>query len=123
MNERTTKWVLFATLVCTMPVPYFMFVVAGVLPLAAVIRLSFTGVWGFKIFNSLHIVVYGPILYLAAKFLTRWLFSLSPQIRALGIAVALALAFLISFLPIYGIGHSRYDPVNLYQIFRHGRLT
>ena len=123
MNQCTTKWVLFAAMVCTMPVLYFMFVVAGVLPLVAVIRLSFTGVWGFKLFNSLHLLVYGPMLYLAAKFLTRWLFSLSPQRRALGIAVALALALLISLLPIYGIGHSQYAPVNLYQLFQHGRLA
>jgi hypothetical protein len=123
MNQSTTKWVLFAAMVCTMPVLYFMFVVAGVLPLVAVIRLSFTGVWGFKLLNSLHLLVYGPMLYLAAKFLTRWLFSLSPQRRALGIALALALALLISLLPIYGIGHSQYTPVNLYQLFQHGRLA
>jgi len=123
MNQCTTKWVLFAAMVCTMPVLYFMFAVAGVLPLVAVIRLSFTGVWGFKLFNSLHLLVYGPMLYVAAKFLTRWIFSLSPQRRALGIAVALALALLISLLPIYGIGHSQYDPVNLYQLFQHGRLA
>lgn len=110
-------------MVCTMPVLYFMFVVAGVLPLVAIIRLSFTGEWGFKLFNSLHLLVYGPILYLAAKYLTRWLFSLAPQRRALGVAMALALALLISLLPIYGIGHNRYDPVNLYHLFQRGRLV
>ena len=108
---------------CTVPVPYFMFVVAGLLPLVAVMRLSFTGVWGFKLLNSLHLLVYGPILYFAATFLTRWLFSLSPRRRALGVAVALALALLVSLLPIYGIGHSLNDPVNLYQLFQHGRLA
>ena len=123
MNQSTTKWILFAAMVCTMPVLYFMFVVAGILPLIAIIRLSFTGEWGFKLFNSLHLLVYGPILYLAAKYLTRWLFSLLPQRRALGLAVALALALLISLLPIYGIGHNHYEPVNLYQLFQHGRLV
>jgi len=123
MNQRTTKWVLFATMVCTMPVPYFMFVVGGFLPLVAVLRLNFTDVLGFTLFNSLHLLVYGPLLYLAAKFLTRWLFSLSPQRRALGIAVALALALVISLLPIYGISHNQYDPVNLYQLFQNGRLA
>lgn len=116
-------WVLFAAMVCTMPVVYFMFVVAGVLPLGAIIWMSFTGEWGFKLFNILHILVYGPMLYFAAKYLTRWLFLLSPERRALGVAVALALALLLSLLPIYGIGHSSYDPANLYQLFQHGRLV
>ena len=123
MNQRTTKWVLFVIMVCTAPVPYFMFAVAGVLPLLAVMRLSFTGVWGFKLFNSLHLLIYGPMLYLAAKFLAHRFFSLSPRRRALGVATVLVLALLISLLPIYGIGHSRYDPVNLYQLFQHGRLA
>ena len=123
MNQRTTKWVLFTTMVCTVPVLYFMFVVAGVLPLVAIILLTFTGVWGFKLFNLLHLLVYGPLLYLVSKYLTRWLFSLSPKRRALGVIVALALALLISLLPIYGIGHNRYDPVNLYHLFQHGRLV
>jgi hypothetical protein len=122
MSQRATKWVLFAAMVCTVPVLYFMFVVAGVLPLVAVIRLNFTGVWGFKLFNSLHLLVYGPILYLAAKLVARCLFSLSPRGRTAGTAVALALLLLISLLPIYGLGHSEYGPVNLYQLFQHGRL-
>lgn len=123
MNQNTTKWILFAAMVCTMPVLYFMFAVAGMLPLVAIIRLCFTGVWGFKLFNLIHLLVYGPILYLAAKYLTHWLFSLSPRRRSLGIAVALALALLISLLPIYGIGHGDHEPVNLYQLFQHGRLV
>jgi len=100
-----------------------MFVVAGVLPLVAVLLLNFTGVWGFKVFNSLHILVYGPLLYLASRFLARWLFSLSPQLRLFGVILALALALAISLLPVYGIGHSQYGPGNLYQLFQHGVLS
>jgi hypothetical protein len=123
MNQRTTRWVLFAAMVCTVPLPYFMFVSAGLLPLSAVIRLGFTGVWGFKLFNSVHLLIFGPLLYLLAAFLARRLFLLAPPGRIPGVAVALLLVLGISLLPIYGLGHNDYAPVNLYQLFQPGRLV
>jgi hypothetical protein len=123
MNQRTAKWILFAAMVCTVPLPYFMFVSAGLLPLSAVIRLGFTGVWGFKLFNSVHLLIFGPLLYFVAVFLTRRLFSLAPPGRTLGVAAALLLVLGISLLPIYGLGHNDHVPVNLYRLFQPGRLV
>jgi hypothetical protein len=71
----------------------------------------------------LHLVVYGTLFYLAAQYLTHWLFSRPPRVRILGVAVALALAALMSLLPIYGVGHGKYRPVNLYALFRDGWLV
>lgn len=123
MTPRTTKWLLFVAMFCTVPVPYFMFVVAGLLPLIAITRLSVIGVWTVRLFDLLHVLVYGVLLYLAAIHMTRWLYLLAPRRRALGVAITLALAALMSLLPIYGVGHSNYEPVNLYELFRRGRLV
>jgi hypothetical protein len=123
MTPGVTKWLLFAAMFCAVPVPYFMFVAAGLLPLVAVARVSAKFESGARLFDMLHLVVYGTLFYLAARYLTHWLFSRPPRVRMLGVAVALALAVLISLLPVYGVGHGNYSPVNLYALFRDGWLV
>jgi hypothetical protein len=122
MTPSATKWLLFAAMFCAVPVPYFMFVIAGLLPLIAVSRISVNFASGIRLFDMLHLLVYGTLFYLAARYLTNWLFLRPPRVRILGIAVALALAVLTSLLPIYGVGHGNYSPVNLYALFRDGWL-
>lgn len=123
LTRSATKWLLFAAMFCAVPVPYYMFVVAGLLPLIAIARVSANFESGVRLVDILHLVVYGTLFYLAARYLTRWLFSRVPRVRIVGIAVALALAVLISLLPVYGVGHSNYNPVNLYTLFRDGWLV
>jgi hypothetical protein len=123
MTPSATKWLLFAIMSCAVPVPYFMFVVAGLLPLVAVLFMSVKFASGVRLFDILHLVVYGTLFYLTARYLTHWLFSQPPRVRSIGVAVALALAVLISLLPVYGVGHGNYSPVNLYALFRGGWLV
>lgn len=123
MTPSATKWLLFAAMFCAVPVPYYMFVVAGLLPLVAVLFVSVNFASGVRLFDMLHLAVYGTLLYLAARYLTRWLFLRPPRVRGIGVAVALALAVLISLLPVYGVGHGNYSPVNLYVLFRGGWLV
>jgi hypothetical protein len=123
LTPSATKWLLFAAMSCAVPVPYYMFVIAGLLPLIAVARVSVNFESGVRLFDMLHLVVYGTLFYLAARYLTRWLFLRSPRVRRIGVAVVFALAALISLLPIYGVGHGNYSPVNLYALFRGGWLV
>jgi hypothetical protein len=123
MTPSATKWLLFAAMFCAVPVPYYMFVIAGLLPLIAIFRMSVDFASGARLFDMLHLAVYGTLFYLAARYLTHWLFSRPPRVRILGVSVALALAVLISLLPIYGVGHGNYSPVNLYALFRDGWLA
>lgn len=120
MSEKSSKWILFTVFFFTAPVPYFMFVIGGLLPLSAILYLESTGVLGFKLFNTLHLLVYGPLFYLAAKLIARWLFSLSPPKRTAGLVAFIVLFVAIGFTPIYGIGHSTYQPANIIDLFQHG---
>jgi len=43
--------------------------------------------------------------------------------RTLAIVSALLPALEISLLPIHGVGHNDYAPVNLSQLFQRGRLV
>ena len=120
MSKESAKWLLFTVFFVTAPVPYFMFVVGGLLPLSAILYLDSTGVLGFKLFNTLHLLIYGPLLYLAAKLIARWLFSLSPPARTAGLVAFVVSFVVIAFAPIYGVGHSSYQPANIVGLFQHG---
>lgn len=116
MSENTIKWILFGLMCATVPVLYFMFVIGGFLPLIAIVAMSFTGVWGFALFNAFHVLIYGAAFYWIAKLVARKLALLPRTWKVLGFAtVSMALAA-ISFLPLYGVGHHEYQPVSLYRL-------
>ena len=61
--------------------------------------------WGFALFNAVHLLIHGALLYWIARLISKRLPAL-PQVwriaRFAGIATALVA---ISFLPVYGVGH------------------
>ena len=120
MSEKLAKWLLFVVFFAAAPVPYFMFVIGGLLPLSAILYLDSTGALGFKLFNTLHLLIYSPLLYLAAKLVSRWLSAFSSPTRTAGLIAFVVLFVAIAFAPIYGIGHSSYQPANIVGLFQHG---
>jgi hypothetical protein len=81
--KRWLKWILFAAFVLTIPVPYFMVVVGGLVPLLYIVTLTIQGLIvaipkftgeGFWMVGILlaHVLVLGGVLYLAAGILA-WL--------------------------------------------------
>lgn len=117
MSASAIKWVLFGLMAATVPALYFMFVIGGFLPLIAIAAISFTGTWGFKLFNAIHIVIYGLLFYWVAKLVSRRLSLLPRWWKNAGFA-ALSIALVsISFLPLYGVGHNVFQFVNLYQLY------
>ena len=81
-SGRWPKWTLFAALVLTVPVPYYMLVVGGVVPTMFIIFISVQGLIialpkftaeGFWMLGILwaHVVILGGLLYLAAHVITR----------------------------------------------------
>ena len=117
------KWVLFCLMATTVPVLYFMFVVGGFLPLIAIAWMGVTDDFGGpRIFDAVHLVVYAPLFYWVAKIISRRLSSLSRRWKFVGFAgISVAIAAL-SFLPLYGLGHSEYQAVGLYRLFNSGLL-
>jgi len=116
VSENTIKWILFGLMGATVPVLYFMFVIGGFLPLIAIVAMSFTGTWGFALFNAIHVLIYGAAFYWIARVVSKKLAMLPRRWKVLGFAtVSMALAA-ISFLPLYGVGHHEYQPVSLYRL-------
>jgi hypothetical protein len=129
--SRWPKWVLFITFLLTVPVPYVMVVVGGLIPTFCIMYLAvlglvvalpkFTGE-GFFMLGVLwaHVVILGGLLYLLAAGITRVLSRLFPGRYAsavVGIQIVTLLfasTFTIHRLP----GHKSALPADIFRILK-----
>ena len=130
-SGRWPKWTLFAALVLTVPVPYYMLVVGGVVPTMFIIFISVQGLIialpkftaeGFWMLGILwaHVVILGGLLYLAAHVITRLLFYFMPNRYALLVMICLIVAlFITSTFEIYRMpGHNSAPPANILRVYK-----
>ena len=101
------------------PVFYFMFVVAGFLPLLAVFAIAFNniGSWTLLLISAIHCVIYAAIFYFASSSISHRLRELSPSQRNKRLSMIIGSLLLVGVLPIYGGGHGRFQWKNAYQIY------
>lgn len=125
------KWVLFIAFLLTVPVPFYMVVVGGLIPTFCIIYLAvlglvvalpkFTGE-GFFMLGILwaHVVVLGGVLYLLAAGITRILFRVLPGRYATAVAGILIVALLLaSSFTIYRLpGHNSAPPANIVRVLK-----
>ncbi len=125
------KWTLFTAFLLTVPVPFFMLVVGGIVPAFCIIFLAIQGLVvalpkftteGFWMLGILwaHVLILGGLLYVAATGIAWVLFRLFPHRFALFFLVGLIVAlFVASIFEIYRVpGHNSSPPANLFRIFR-----
>ena len=134
MNDLATnasswpKWTLFAVLLLTVPAPYFMLVVGGIVPTFCIIYLAVQGLIvalpkftaeGFWMLGILwaHVVILGTLLYLAAAGMSWLLFRFLPSRYALVVVLGLIVAlFVASTFEIYRVpGHNSAPPANIFR--------
>jgi len=128
-TKRWAQWILFAALLFTVPVPFFMLVVGGIVPLTYILYLSLQGLVvaipkftaeGFWMLGILwaHVAILGGILYLAAWTVTWLLFKILPDRYAFLFLVCLVAA-LASTQHIYRMpGHNSSPPANISTIMK-----
>lgn len=127
-----TKWALFVAFLFTVPVPYFMVVVGGLVPLffilvqsvrglvVAVPKFTAEGFWMIAILWA-HVVILGGILYVAARAIHWILFRVLPQRLAKFLVFALiaALVLLAAFFEVYRVpGHDYAPPANIFRFMK-----
>jgi hypothetical protein len=114
----------------TVPVPFFMLVVGGIVPtvyttylaiqglVVALPKFTTEGFWMLGILWA-HVLILGGLLYVAAVGTTWVLFRLFPHRFALLSVVLLIVALLVlSIFEIYRVpGHNSSPPANLFRIF------
>jgi hypothetical protein len=125
------KWTLFAAFLLTVPVPYYMLVVGGIVPTFFIIFIAVQGLIvalpkftaeGFWMLGILwvHVVILGGLLYLAAHGITWLLFRILLYRYALLVVIGLiATLFVASTSEIYRMpGHNSAPPGNIIRIFK-----
>lgn len=129
--QRSSKWMLFAASLLTVPVPFFMIVVGGTVPTAwilyfavhglivAVPKFTLEGFWILAIFWG-HVVILGGLLYVAAVGITWFLFRvLRVRFAVLGVVALIIMLFAASTFEIYRVpGHNSAPPANILRIFK-----
>lgn len=122
---------LFAAFLLTVPVPFFMLVVGGVVPtvwilyfavhglIVAVPKFTAEGFWMLAIFWA-HVVILGGLLYVGAAGITWFLFRvLRVQFARLGVVALIIALFLASTFKIYRVpGHNSSPPANILRILK-----
>jgi len=123
MNLSQIKWILFATLVAAAPCPFYMFAVAGLLPLPHIAALAFAPVFPIVVLvRLLHVVAYVALFRWFSRAAAYRIYSLSVGRRSLVFAGVLLAFLLLSLMPIYGGGENlgagggHFD--NLYAYYR-----
>ena len=130
-SQRWMKWLFFGTFLSTVPVPYFMVVVGGLVPtiyilylavqglFVAIPKFSSEGIWIIGIM-LVHLVILGGLLYLISHGLTKILFRIFPRRTVFLVAAGLIVSLIIgSTFEIYRIpGHNSAPPANLTRILQ-----
>jgi len=128
-SRHLSKWILFSALLLTVPVPYFMLVIGGLVPTFYIIYIAIHGLFvalpkftaeGFSMLGILwaHVAILGTILYLMAGGINWLLFRiLPPRYGLLTVIVLIIALFILSTLEIYrSPGHNSSPPANIFQI-------
>jgi hypothetical protein len=138
MNSETqnlrcwSKWTFFGALLITVPVPFFMIVVGGMIPTICIIYLAVYGLFialpkftleGFWMLGTLwtHVIILAGILYIAAAGINWLLFRFLPSRAALfGVFVVIVALFVASSFEIYRLpGHTSAPPANLPRVIKN----
>ena len=130
-SRRRAKWILFAASGVFVPVPFFLLVIGGLVPLLWILIFTIKGaavgipkltVGAFVMVGILlaHVLVIALALYGLSVAVTRLLFRvLRPRLARLAVLLIVAALGIASLFPIYRLaGHSRVSPVNILGVFR-----
>ena len=129
--RRWPKWALFIAFLLTVPVPFFMLVVGGLVPTFFIIYLAVQGLIvaipkfdaeGFWMLGILwaHVIIFAGLLYLVASGITWGLFRLMPIrfARALVMAFIITLLFISTFEIYRSPGHNSAPPADIFRIMK-----
>ena len=117
MTQRALKWFIFATLVATVPVIFYLFTWSGLLPVAGIIAMSVTGGdFLLAIMGLVHLALFGGVFYGIAVLVSRACARASERLR-LGVAAIIGIALgVVTMQPWYDIGDGSHS---LYYIILH----
>jgi hypothetical protein len=110
------QWTLFAAMAVTVPLPFVAVLAGGFLPLVvvAVILGSDSSMW---LLGAVQLAVYGPLLFLASRFIARLLGDRPRQHQRLLFGGIVGGVVLMGLAPLYGASHGTISFRNVYQVY------
>jgi hypothetical protein len=105
MTQHALKWCIFAMLVLTVPVIFYVFMWIGVLPVAGIIAMSATaGDFLLAVVGLVHVALFGGMFYGIAVLISRACAEASGRVR-LGVAAIIGIALgVVTLQPWYDVG-------------------
>ena len=124
LTYKAAKWILFFGLAMVVPLFYYLFVIGGLLPLGGILLLTFCDATegGMIFIDSVHLVVYGGLLYFLACKLTKRLFTLPGRFKLYGTSLLLIGLLYLGFVPMFGIGHHAVRVKDAYSLYGEAYL-
>ena len=125
MNPKVIFWFLFVVLGLMLPLYYFAYYVKGIIPLALIVQtaISTLGIgWLLATLSIVNFLIYGFILLLVTRGLTRFLILLPNSWAWATLASILLILSVIAALPIYALGEVSIAPEeirtqNVYKLY------
>ena len=117
MTQNALKWFMFAMLVATVPVIFYLFMWVGFLPVAGIIAISATaGDVLLAIVGLGHVALFGGVFYGISVLVSRACAGASERVR-LGVAAIIGISLaVVTLQPWYGIGRGFHS---LYYLLLH----
>jgi hypothetical protein len=130
LTIRSATWLLFVTYLFTLPAPFFLIVVGGLIPTAATLFVAVKGLIvalpkgtseGFFMLGMLaaHVVFLPLLCYLIAAGVARLIFwVLRPRFATIAVVACILAMFAAGSFAIYRLpGHNSMPPANLWDVF------
>jgi hypothetical protein len=120
MAQRTYVHVtVLVALVAFLPLFYYLAVVGGLLPYAAILLIAMRNIGDSSIllFSAVHLFIYGVALYWLADFIAQIIIKVAKGHAWLVTLVVLVLLSALGSLPIFGIAHGQIHWTNAYALY------
>ena len=105
MNRKLAQWSLFVTMAFTLPIIFFLFQIVLVAPLAAIVFVSIRMGSGLLILGTIHTLIFGPLLWIAARFLVRAIERIPTRNARLAVHLGIiACLVFVAWLGPYSVG-------------------
>jgi hypothetical protein len=131
MSAKATKWILFSVFLLTVPVPFYLVVVGGLVPTGVSIFFSLMAIAAvitkhdkqslyMLVILGLQAALFSSLFYFIAWAVSRLLCRVIPERLMAAVVVGIAMAFFAaSVFTIYRLpGHNSAPPGNVLDILR-----
>ena len=118
------RWLIFLGLAAFVPLFYYLAVVGGFIPYGGILLVGLRHLSDstFRMFNLIHLAIYGILLYWLAGLIARVLIKFPGKRAWIATACVLLLLAGIGALPIYGVAHGHIRWVNVYVLYGSDKL-